>query len=196
MKLIVGLGNPSERYAHTRHNLGFDAVDELAKILGCRVDRREKKALTGSAFYRGDKLILAKPQTYMNLSGESVRPLMDYYRIAAEDLLVLVDDVNLDVGALRIRRGGSDGGHNGLKNITENLGTKDYARIRIGAGAPPAGGMIDFVLSGFSAEDRKIIDETVLAAAEAALVFCAEGVDVAMNRYNGRKRGSTGDEKV
>ncbi len=196
MKLIVGLGNPSERYAHTRHNLGFDAVDELAKILGCRVDRREKKALTGSAFYRGDKLILAKPQTYMNLSGESVRPLMDYYRIAAEDLLVLVDDVNLDVGALRIRRGGSDGGHNGLKNITENLGTKDYARIRIGAGAPPAGGMIDYVLSGFSAEDRKIIDETVLAAAEAALVFCAEGVDVAMNRYNGRKRGSTGDEKV
>lgn len=196
MKLIVGLGNPSEKYAHTRHNLGFDAVDELARLLDCRVTKREKKALTGAALYRGEKLLLAKPQTYMNLSGESVRPLMDYYNLTPEDLLVLVDDVNLDVGTLRIRRGGSDGGHNGLKNITEMLGTKDYARIRIGAGAPPAGGLIGFVLSGFSAEDRKIIDDTVLAAAEAALVFSAEGADVAMNRYNGRRWGTEGDEKV
>lgn len=187
MKLIVGLGNPSDRYAHTRHNLGFDAIDELAKILGCRVNKREKKALTGSAICRGEKILLAKPQTYMNLSGESVRPLMDYYHIALEDLFVLVDDVNLDIGMLRIRRGGSDGGHNGLKSITEHLGTKDYARLRIGAGAPPAGGLVDFVLSGFSKEDRAVIDETIEAAAEACLVFAAEGVDTAMNRFNGRR---------
>ena len=190
MKLIVGLGNPSDRYAHTRHNLGFDAVDKLAELLGCRVNKREKKALTGSVLYRGEKVLLAKPQTYMNLSGESVRPLMDYYHVAPEDLFVLVDDVNLDIGMLRIRRGGSDGGHNGLKSITEHLGTKDYARLRIGAGAPPAGGLVDFVLSGFSKEDRAVIDETIEDAAEACLVFVSQGVDVAMNRFNRKKESA------
>ncbi|MBO4289547.1 MAG: aminoacyl-tRNA hydrolase [Lachnospiraceae bacterium] len=190
MKLIVGLGNPSDRYAHTRHNLGFDAVDKLAELLGCRVNKREKKALTGSVLYRGEKVLLAKPQTYMNLSGESVRPLMDYYHVAPEDLFVLVDDVNLDIGMLRIRRGGSDGGHNGLKSITEHLGTKDYARLRIGAGAPPAGGLVDFVLSGFSKEDRAVIDETIEDAAEACLVFISQGVDVAMNRFNRKKESA------
>ena len=196
MKLIVGLGNPSDRYAHTRHNLGFDAIDKLAELLGCRVNKREKKALTGSVIYRGEKVLLAKPQTYMNLSGESVRPLMDYYNISPEELFVLVDDVNLDIGTIRIRRGGSDGGHNGLKNITEQLGTKEYARLRIGAGAPPVGDLVHFVLSGFSAEDRKIVDETIEDAAEAALVFVAEGVDTAMNRFNGRKRGLQSGEEV
>ena len=109
---------------------------------------------------------------------------------------MLVDDVNLDIGTLRIRRGGSDGGHNGLKNITEQLGTKDYARLRIGAGAPPAGGLVDFVLSGFTKEDRAVIDETLEDAAEACLVFISEGVDKAMNLFNGVKRGATGGEEV
>ena len=160
------------------------------------MNKREKKALTGAALYRGEKILLAKPQTFMNLSGESVRPLMDYYHISPEDLFVLVDDVNLDIGTLRIRRGGSDGGHNGLKNITEQLGTKDYARLRIGAGAPPAGGLVDFVLSGFTKEDRAVIDETLEDAAEACLVFISEGVDKAMNLFNGVKRGATGGEEV
>ena len=196
MLIVIGLGNPGREYERTRHNAGFDVIDVLSEKLSIPVRKSALHALIGEGFAFGKKIVLVKPQTFMNLSGESVRPLMDYYHIPPEDLFVLVDDVNLDIGTLRIRRGGSDGGHNGLKNITEQLGTKDYARLRIGAGAPPAGGLVDFVLSGFTKEDRAVIDETLEDAAEACLVFISEGVDKAMNLFNGVKRGATGGEEV
>ncbi len=194
--MIVGLGNPSGKYAHTRHNLGFDAIDMLAQRLGVTVAKNEKRALTGAAYYDSTKLLLVKPQTFMNLSGESVRPLADYYGVGLSDILILVDDVNLDTGVLRLRRGGSDGGHNGLKSIALHLGTQDYARLRIGAGKPGERDLVDFVLGGYCAEERKLVDESLLTAGEAALCFVTEGIEAAMNKYNGMKRSVTVDKEV
>lgn len=183
MKLIVGLGNPEAKYDGTRHNVGFEIVDRLAAELGVSFSHTLKKAKTANAYIGGEKIIIAKPQTYMNLSGESVAPLSDYYKIAEEDILVVVDDVNLDVGRIRIRPGGSAGGHNGLKNIILNLATEEFPRLRVGVGGAK-GELIGHVLGKIPLEERKILDETYKVAIEAIKTWVSDGTSEAMNRYN------------
>ena len=185
MHLIVGLGNPTAKYEGTRHNVGFETIDIIADRWGIRVGDRKAKALCGSGSIEGDKVILAKPQTFMNLSGESVRPLADFYKIPAENILVIHDDIDLPLGNLRIRKRGSAGGHNGMKNIIQHLGTQEFPRIRIGVGGKPEGwDLAAYVLSKYSPEDRKIMDEAQAAAAQAAALIVQGEVDKAMNSYN------------
>ena len=185
MKIIVGLGNPASRYEGTRHNMGFEVIDRLADRLSVMVIKKEKNALTGTGICAGQKVMLVKPQTFMNLSGESVRPLMDYYNVALEDVIVIVDDVSLAPGVIRLRPSGSEGGHNGLKSISQHLGSRDYARLRVGVGSANPGEMIDYVLGRPSADDRVQINCAQEAAVEAVLCWVTDGVDAAMSKYNG-----------
>lgn len=189
MHLIVGLGNPTKQYEGTRHNVGFETIDRIAAENHIPVEEKKHKALYGSGYIEGEKVILAKPQTFMNLSGESVRELSDYYKIPAENIIVIYDDISLDVGQLRIREKGSAGGHNGIKNIILHLGTDVFPRIKVGVGEKPKGwDLADYVLGRYSAEDRKIIDEAQKEAAEAVKLMVMDDVRGAMNRYNTKKK--------
>ena len=190
MFLIVGLGNPTKQYEKTRHNIGFDVMDALADKYNISISENKHKALCGKGVIEGMKVVLAKPQTYMNLSGESVAELVNYYKIDEEhELLVIYDDISLDVGQLRIREKGSAGGHNGIKNIILHLGTEVFPRIKVGVGEKPQGwDLADYVLGRYSAEDRKIIDEAQKEAAEAVKMMVMDDVRGAMNRYNTKKK--------
>lgn len=190
MYIIAGLGNPTKQYEGTRHNVGFDVIDRIADEYNISVETRKGKALTGTGIIAGRKVLLAKPQTYMNLSGESLRALTDFYKIDVEtELLVIYDDISLDVGQLRIREKGSAGGHNGIKNIILHLGTEVFPRIKVGVGEKPKGwDLADYVLGRYSAEDRKIIDESQKEAAEAVKMMVMDDVRGAMNRYNTKKK--------
>lgn len=190
MYIIAGLGNPTKQYEDTRHNVGFDVIDRIADEYNISVETRKGKALTGTGIIAGRKVLLAKPQTYMNLSGESLRALTDFYKIDVEtELLVIYDDISLDVGQLRIREKGSAGGHNGIKNIILHLGTEVFPRIKVGVGEKPKGwDLADYVLGRYSAEDRKIIDEAQKEAAEAVKMMVMDDVRGAMNRYNTKKK--------
>ena len=196
MILIAGLGNPGRQYEHTRHNCGFDALDILAEKLSISISQGEHRALVGKGYYQGQKVILAKPLTFMNRSGESIRSLTDYYRIDPdEDLIVLYDDIDLDPGQLRIRKSGSPGGHNGMKDITQHLGTQGFTRIRIGVGAKPARmDLADYVLGHFSPEERTSVDEALIQAAEAVMLILEDGVDAAMNKLNRKKKTEKKEE--
>lgn len=186
MYLIAGLGNPTREYEKTRHNVGFDTIDVLADRINTDVAERKFKGLYGKGMLGGEKVILLKPQTFMNLSGESVRAAADFYKIPPDHIIVIYDDISLDVGHLRIRTKGSAGGHNGIKNIIAHLGTQEFPRIKIGVGGkPPRMDLADYVLSRFPAEERKIMETAFRDAAEAAGVLIAEGPDAAMNRFNG-----------
>ena len=184
--LIVGLGNPGDKYENTRHNVGFMTVDILAERLRIPVQKLKYKALTNTAELGGQKVLLMKPVTYMNLSGEAVRQAADFYKIPPERVLVISDDVSLPVGKLRIRAGGSAGGHNGLKNIIAQLGSDRIPRVKIGVGEKPHPDydMADWVLSKFTGEDKKAIDAAILRAADAVECLLKEGPDRAMNRFN------------
>ncbi|HYG75354.1 MAG TPA: aminoacyl-tRNA hydrolase [Planctomycetota bacterium] len=199
MKLIVGLGNPGGEYAKTRHNVGFRVLDRLAERLGTAFDRNKFKGEYATSelpdgkegFGNDDgKLLLVKPQTYMNLSGETVLGFSGFYKIGLTRLLVVSDDVTLPVGALRMRRGGSDGGHNGLKDITLRLGDQNYARLRVGVGGReegaqrPAGDLAGHVLSRFSAEEEQVLVKRIDLAADACLFWAEKGVEAAMNKFN------------
>ena len=186
MYIIAGLGNPTKQYEGTRHNVGFDVIDRIADEYNISVETRKGKALTGTGIIAGRKVLLAKPQTYMNLSGESLRALTDFYKIDVEtELLVIYDDISLDVGQLRIRKKGSAGGHNGMKNIILHLGTQVFSRIRVGVGEKPAGwDLADYVLGGFSKEDEALVKEACEHAAEAAAEILTDGPDKAMNDFN------------
>ncbi len=185
MKIIVGLGNPGIRYAGTRHNIGFSVIDELAEKYNIALDEKKHKAVFGKGLIEGEKVILAMPQTFMNLSGESVRELLDYYRCSTEDVIVIYDDIDLDIGKLRIREKGSAGGHNGMKNIIAHLGSQEFVRIRVGVGEKPKGmDLADYVLSRFAKEDLPLIRESCTKACEAVSVILAENAAAAMNRYN------------
>ena len=189
MKLIAGLGNPGDKYDLTRHNVGWHAIDALARFLDCRVYVNRSSGLTGTAYYEGEKLLLVKPLTYMNLSGECLAPLAAYYKLAPEDVLVICDDVNLPLGQLRLRKGGSAGGHNGLKSIIERLGSDQFPRIRIGVGPQPAGmDLVEFVLRTLSAGEQKEAAAAEERAAKAALLAVKNGLGAAMNEYNQRIR--------
>ena len=188
MYLIVGLGNPGREYEHTRHNAGFDAIDVLAGKLGADVKEKKHKGLCGKGMIAGEKVILLKPQTFMNLSGESVRAAADFYKIDAEHMIVLYDDIDLDVGKLRVRAKGSAGGHNGIKNIIAHMGTQEFPRVRIGVGAKPDRmDLADYVLGRFAQEVRPEMEEALGEAAVAAIAVVEDGIDAAMNRFNRKK---------
>lgn len=184
LHLIVGLGNPGREYDKTRHNIGFELIDALAMAHQVKVDYRRDKALTGRGTLAGVPFLLVKPQTFMNLSGESVSLLLQKEGISASNLLVICDDIHLPVGRIRLRPKGSSGGQNGLKSIATHLGSQDWARLRIGVGEPPPGLQIDWVLGKYSSADRKIMDETLILAMGAIEVWLKEGIQPAMNRFN------------
>lgn len=189
MYIIVGLGNPKKEYDNTRHNIGFDVIDALADAAGISVTEKKHKALIGKGVVSGRKVVLAKPQTYMNLSGESVRELIDYYKIdETEELIVISDDISLDVGQLRIRKKGSAGGHNGLKNIILHLGHDNFQRIKMGVGEKPKHyDLADYVLGHFSKEERVVIDDSAKDACKAIEMMVCGDTDGAMNLYNKKK---------
>lgn len=184
--LVVGLGNPGPKYEWTRHNMGFLVIDELAERENIPVQRLKFKALTNTAVIGGASVLLMKPTTYMNLSGESVIQAAQFYKIPPERVLVLSDDVSLPQGKLRVRRGGSAGGHNGLKNIIQHLGTDQFPRLKVGVGGKPRpdSDMADWVLSAPKGEDRKVIEEAVARAADAVTLLLEQGIDAAMARFN------------
>lgn len=187
--LIVGLGNPGKDYTHTRHNAGFRALDVLAQRLGCKVDKSKFQGLYGQTAFRGEKLYLLKPLTYMNLSGQSVLQLSAYFHIPPERIIVLFDDISLPPGRLRIRGDGSAGGHNGIKSIIAQLGSQDFPRVKIGVGAKPEADrdLADWVLSPFSAQEEKALSFSLEKAADAALAIIEKGVPTAANLFNGSK---------
>jgi PTH1 family peptidyl-tRNA hydrolase len=186
--LIVGLGNPGAKYARTRHNAGSDALELLAEKLGARIAKLRGKALTGEAFYGSEKLILALPQTFMNLSGESVRELMRFYDLGAEKLIVLYDDIDLAAGRLRVRPKGSAGSHNGMKSILYSIGSEEFPRVRIGIGHKPDERMDlkDYVLGHYGKDEQEAMFQAFLRAGEAALTIVSAGVEEAMAKFNGK----------
>ena len=190
MYVIAGLGNPGLSYRHTRHNIGFDALDVIAKRYSARFSKSEFRAKTASCVISGEKAVLVKPQTFMNLSGEAIGPLLNYYKEDPKTrLIVISDDVALDAGRIRVRKKGSAGGHNGLKNIIKHCGTEDFMRIRIGAGKLPAGqDMISFVLGRNDRNERQLLESAFERAADAVELIISSGVDEAMNRFNGEKQ--------
>lgn len=186
VKLIVGLGNPGSRYAHTRHNVGFNCVDRVADRQGWRFNQKRAQSLVAEGMVNGARVILAKPQTFMNNSGLAVARLLQSFRLPPEDLLVAYDDIDLTVGTIRIRERGSPGTHNGMRSIVSELGSNDFPRLRIGIrGEEPYRDLRTYVLTEPSGDERQILDESVERAAEAALVWVAEGSTEAMNRFNG-----------
>ncbi len=183
--MIVGLGNPGLKYHHTRHNVGFDAVDMVAKEFGISMRKKEKNGITGAGVIAGEKVLLVKPQTFMNNSGECVGPLAKFYKIPPENVIVISDDVTLDYGRLRIRTKGSAGGHNGLKSIIAHLGTEKFPRVRVGVGIPGAGDdMIAHVLGKPQRADQKKIEEASANIGEALSLMIAGNTDMAMNKFN------------
>ena len=186
MYIIAGLGNPGRQYAHTRHNVGFDAIDVLAEKYNIKVENAKGRALTGSGRIEGQSVLLVKPLTYMNLSGESIRALTDFYKIdETSQLIVIYDDISLPPGQLRIREKGSAGGHNGIKSIISHLGGQEFLRIKVGVGEKPAGwDLADYVHSRFAEDDRKKVEEALERAADAAVCLMTDGVEAAMNEYN------------
>lgn len=190
MFLIVGLGNPGKQYENTRHNVGFDAIDCLVDEYRIPSSGKQHKAIYGKGAIEGRKVILAKPLTYMNLSGEAVRALVDYYKIDPEtELLVIFDDISLAPGNIRIRKKGSAGGHNGIKSIISHLGTQNFQRIKVGVGEKPKNwDLADYVLGTFSKDDRKLVDEALERAVKAAALIVQGEIDEAMNLYNASVR--------
>lgn len=186
MFIIAGLGNPGREYDGTRHNIGFSAITALSDAYNIPVNTRKHKALCGNGYIEGQKVILAMPLTYMNLSGESIRELADYYKInPEEELIVIYDDINLVTGKLRIRAQGSAGGHNGIKNIIGHLGTQSFYRIRIGVGGKPEGWeLADYVLSRFDREDEPVIRGALSDTVAACRIIMLEDIKAAMNRFN------------
>lgn len=186
MYIIAGLGNPSLLYNNTRHNIGFQVIDAVAEAFDIPVKTKKYRAFTGTGLIAGQKVLLMKPQTYMNLSGDSVKPAMDYYQESGDRLVVIYDDVDLDPGILRIRKKGSAGGHNGMKHIISRLGYDEFVRIRVGVGAcPEYMDMKDYVLGRFSKGETAVMEDVVKRAVKAVELMMLRGADAAMNQYNG-----------
>ena len=189
MYIIAGLGNPSREYKNTRHNIGFDVIDVIADKHKIDVSTIKHKALIGKGIINGEKCILVKPQTYMNLSGESLIDVCQYYKIDVEtELIVIYDDIALDVGAIRVRKSGSAGGHNGMKSIIQHLSTENFMRIRMGVGEKPKGyDLADYVLGHFTSAERELMDKGSIDAVNAVEMILDEGIGKAMNCYNKKK---------
>lgn len=189
MFIIAGLGNPGKQYEGTRHNIGWQVIDELADKYNIRVTESKFKGLTGKGMIGGEKVLLLKPLTFMNLSGECIREAVNFYKIdETSQLIVVADDISLDVGQIRMRKKGSAGGHNGLKNIIAHLGHENFMRIKMGVGDKPAGyDLADYVLGHFSKEEEKILAESKKTAVLAIETIMSDGIDKAMNLYNTKK---------
>jgi PTH1 family peptidyl-tRNA hydrolase len=185
MKVVVGLGNPGRQYAGTRHNLGFEVVDRLAQSPSCGRFQDRFQAQVAELWDDPQKVLLVKPQTFMNLSGRTVRQVVDFYQVPLEDLLVVCDDINLPLGRLRFRSQGTHGGHNGLRDIQNHLGTTGYPRLRIGVESPSSGELIDHVLSRFRPTEQAIIDDTLGVAVQGVATWIHRGIQECMNQYNG-----------
>src|SRR3954469_12237641 len=184
MKVVVGLGNPGSKYAGTRHNVGFDVIDYLAEAPHAGRFQSRFQAQVAELSEPPHKLLLVKPETFMNLSGRSVRQLVDFYQVPLDELLVVCDDINLPLGRLRVRARGTHGGHNGLRDVQNHLGTTEYARLRGGVGAPQDDA-VDHVLGRFRPAERAVVEDAVLLAAQAVGVWARRGVEACMNQYNG-----------
>lgn len=186
MFLIVGLGNPGKEYEQTRHNIGFEVVDNIAKEYNIEISRQKFKGIYGEGFIEGEKVILLKPTTYMNLSGDSIREVMNFYKITNEQVIVIYDDISLDVGRLRIREKGSAGGHNGIKSIISQLGTDIFPRIKVGVGQPNVD-LVNYVLGKFTKEEMVVLNESIDASTKATVEMIKDDVKTAMNQFNGFK---------
>ncbi|MEO8610510.1 MAG: aminoacyl-tRNA hydrolase [Chloroflexota bacterium] len=183
---IVGLGNPGKEYETTRHNVGFRVVNELARRYGLTFGKKERKAIAATGVIHDKKIILAKPQTYMNLSGEAVRSLVDFYKVDLPHILIVCDDLDIPLGTVRMRKSGSAGGQNGIKSVIQHLGTQEFSRLRFGIGRPPGKMQAkDYVLSGFLGDDAILATQVVDRAADAVETWLKEGIEIAMTRHNG-----------
>lgn len=198
MYIIAGLGNPGKQYEGTRHNIGWQVIDELAGKYNIRVTESKFKGLIGKGVIGGEKVILVKPLTFMNLSGECIREVTNFYKIdETSQLIVVADDISLDVGQIRMRKKGSAGGHNGLKNIIAHLGHENFMRIKMGVGDKPAGfDLADYVLGHFSKEEEKILAESKKTAVFAIETIMSDGIDKAMNLYNTKKTAKKGEKEA
>ncbi len=185
MKLVVGLGNPGEKYAGTRHNIGFDIVDACSNALNIPLDQAKFKGIYGSRLINGEKVFLLKPLTYMNLSGTSVVPLMNYFNISPEDLLIIYDDLDLPTGKIRLRQKGSAGGHNGMKSVIQHLGTEKFNRIRVGINRPEDGeAIINYVLGKYRPDEREAMQDSVIQATKAVESWVSSPFLIVMNQFN------------
>jgi PTH1 family peptidyl-tRNA hydrolase len=188
MYVIAGLGNPDKKYRNTKHNVGFSVIDRLSEMYGIPVTTKKFRSLIGTGIVNGEKFILVKPQTYMNLSGEAIRAVMEFYDVPVENLVVICDDVQLDVGVLRIRPKGSAGGHNGLKNIILQLATDSFKRVRVGVGKQPEGmDLVSFVLSNLTPGESRVLKTVYDDAANASVEIFFDGAEAVMSRYNGKR---------
>ena len=194
MYVIAGLGNPGKKYENTRHNMGFITIDQLAEKHNIKVDKLKFKALVGEGRIAGQKVMLVKPQTYMNLSGESIREVMNFYKLEPENLIVIYDDIDIEAGTLRIRKFGSAGTHNGMKSVLYQLQSDRFPRIRLGIGSQKKGDLVNFVIGGFSKEEVPVLEEAVNHAVLATECIIEDGIDKAMNQYNTKKRSKKDDE--
>lgn len=193
MYIIVGLGNPGKKYENTRHNIGFITLDYLANRYGIKITKIKHKALVGEGNISGQKVLLVKPQTYMNLSGNSVREIMQYYKVDIENLLVIYDDIDIPTGSVRIRKKGSAGTHNGMRSVVYDLQSDQFPRIRIGMGKKNNADLKNFVVGGFSKGEKEIFERAVIHTADAVECFLQFGIDKAMNEYNTKE--AVGEEK-
>ncbi|MDF2537513.1 MAG: pth [Herbinix sp.] len=188
MYIIVGLGNPTDKYQATRHNVGWDAITRISDDYRIPLNIKSHKALCGKGYIEGEKVLLAQPLTYMNLSGESVREMMDFYKVTPEDVIVIYDDISLEVGQLRLRTKGSAGGHNGVKSIIQHLGTQDFPRIKVGVGGKPEDfDLADYVLSRFKKEEQEMIRTALKDTSDACRTIITSGMEAAMNFFNKKK---------
>ena len=195
MYVIAGLGNPGKKYANTRHNMGFITIDQLAEKHDIKVDKVKFKALVGEGRIAGQKVLLVKPQTYMNLSGESIQEVMHFYKLEPEELIVIYDDLDLDAGALRLRKFGSAGTHNGMRSVVQHLGSDRFPRIRLGIGNQGKKDIIDFVIGGFSKDEVPVLEEAVTNAVLAIECMLGEGIDRAMSQFNTKKKSKKEEKK-
>jgi len=185
MYLIVGLGNPENEYSNTRHNMGFDVINQIADEYDIKVTKKKFNALYGMGEINGKKVILVKPQTYMNSSGESVIKFKRFYKLSNKDIVVIYDDLDLNLGDIRLKAKGGAGTHNGMKSVVENLGSENFARVRVGIGSPEnKDEMIDFVLQKIPKREREILDKSIINAKESVIVLLENGIDIAMNKFN------------
>lgn len=195
MYVICGLGNPGKKYENTRHNMGFITIDQLAEKHDIKVDRVKFKALVGEGRIAGQRVLLVKPQTYMNLSGESVQEVMHFYKLDPEELIVIYDDLDLEVGALRLRKFGSAGTHNGMRSVVQHLNSDRFPRIRLGIGANGKRDIIDHVIGGFTKEEVPVLREAVTKAVSCIECMLGEGIDRAMSQYNTKKKSKKAEKK-
>ena len=183
MYLIVGLGNPEEDYSNTRHNMGFDTVNKISKEYNIEINKKKFKGIYGTGIIENEKTILLKPQTYMNLSGESIKEIVDFYKIENDKIIIIYDDMDIDLGKIKIRKKGNAGSHNGMKSVIQNIGT-EFPRIRIGIGKPQDKDFIKYVIGAIPEEEKKILDKATTLAKEATVEIIKSGVDNAMNKFN------------